>query len=105
MPVYAFRGRNVQTNESIMGERSSASPQALAAALRREQIAPISIREKSGLSFHWSPRRKVSQSEVAIFTRQFAVMLNAGLPLLCSRSLRVTSILRRHVFMSTSLPR
>ena len=81
MPVYAFRGRNVQTNESIMGERSSASPQALAAALRREQIAPISIREKSGLSFHWSPRRKVSQSEVAIFTRQFAVMLNAGLPL------------------------
>ena len=46
MPVYSFRGRNVRTNESIIGERFSASPQALAAVLRREQVAPISIREK-----------------------------------------------------------
>ncbi len=81
MPVYAFRGRNVQNNQSITGERFSASPQALAAALRREQIAPISIQEKKGPALSWSPRRKVSQGEVAIFTRQFAVMLNAGLPL------------------------
>ncbi len=82
MPVYAFRGRHVRTNESITGERFSNNPQALAAVLRREQIAPISIREKEGNKFSFGARRKkVSQDEVAIFTRQFSVMLDAGLPL------------------------
>ncbi len=46
MPVYIFRGRNLKTNESIAGERISTSAPALAAALRREQVAPISIQEK-----------------------------------------------------------
>ncbi len=82
MPVYVFRGRNIRTNESIAGERFSNTPEALAAVLRREQIAPITIHEKKseGSGFSW--RKKVSQSEVAIFTRQFSVMLDAGLPLI-----------------------
>ncbi len=83
MPIYIFRGRNVRTNESISGERFSSNPQALAAVLRREQISPLTIKEKqaekTGLSLK---RKKVSQSEIAIFTRQFSVMLNAGLPLI-----------------------
>ena len=81
MPVYIFRGRNLKTNENIAGERLSNSAQALAAALRREQVAPISIQEKKSAGLNLSLKRKVSQGEVAIFTRQFAVMLNAGLPL------------------------
>jgi type IV pilus assembly protein PilC len=83
MPVYTFRGRNIRTNESITGERFSNSAQALAAVLRREQIAPIAIREKpsSGSGFSFG-KKKVSQSEVAVFTRQFSVMLDAGLPLI-----------------------
>lgn len=81
MPVYVFRGRNVRTNESINGERFSNSPQALVAVLRREQIAPISIREKKKEGFSFSFGRKVSQVEIGIFTRQFSVMLDAGLPL------------------------
>lgn len=81
MPVYTFRGRNIRTNESISGERFSSSARALAGVLRREQIAPVAIREKesSGLSLF---RKRVSQSEVAVFTRQFSVMLDAGLPLI-----------------------
>jgi type IV pilus assembly protein PilC len=82
MPVYAFRGRNVRTNESIAGERFSTSAQALAAALRREQISPLSIQEKKPISFNFSFKKKVAQNEVAVFTRQFAIMLNAGLPLI-----------------------
>ncbi len=81
MPVYNFRGRNVRTNESVSGERFSTNPQALAAVLRREQISPMSIQEKSEkmkLSFR---KKKITQAEIAIFTRQFSVMLNAGLPL------------------------
>jgi type IV pilus assembly protein PilC len=82
MPVYVYRGRNVRTNESIAGERFSNSAQALAAVLRREQVFPIAIREKKGAGLSFSFRKKVSQEEVAIFTRQFSVMLDAGLPLI-----------------------
>jgi type IV pilus assembly protein PilC len=81
MPIYAYRGRNVRTNEAVEGERFSSSPQALAAVLRREQIAPASIREKKAQGLNFSFKKKVSQSEVAVFTRQFSVMLAAGLPL------------------------
>jgi type IV pilus assembly protein PilC len=81
MPVYTFRGRNIRTNEILSGERFSATPQALAAVLRRDQIAPIAIKEKAEAGPTFSFRSKVSQAEVAIFTRQFSVMLNAGLPL------------------------
>jgi type IV pilus assembly protein PilC len=81
MPIYTFRGRNIRTNQSISGERFSNSAQALAGVLRGEQIAPIAIREKGPSGFKLSLGKKVSQSEVAVFTRQFSVMLDAGLPL------------------------
>lgn len=82
MPVYIYRGRNIRTNRTISGERFSASPQALTAVLRREQIVPGLIREKTPVGRSFSLCKKVSQSEVAIFTRQFSVMLDAGLPLI-----------------------
>src|SRR6266511_3912336 len=81
MPVYVFRGRNTRTNENINGERFSNNPQALAAVLRREQIAPVSIKEKASAGISISFGSGVSQREVAVFTRQFSVMLDAGLPL------------------------
>ena len=81
MPVYIFRGRNIRTNENVTGERFSANAQALAAVLRREQVAPISIQEKREKKMLFSFRRSVSKAEVAIFTRQFSVMIDAGLPL------------------------
>lgn len=80
MPVYSFRGRNVRTNENIIGERFAPNAQALAAVLRREQVNPLAIQEKKEKKpFSW--RRGVPKGEVAIFTRQFSVMLDAGLPL------------------------
>src|SRR5881628_2651200 len=82
MPVYIFRGRSLQSNQTISGERFSNSEQALAAVLRREQVAPISIREKkAGGLLRLKFGSGVSQGEVAVFTRQFSVMLDAGLPL------------------------
>lgn len=82
MPVYTFRGRNLRTNENVAGERFSNSAQALAAVLRREQIAPAAITEKKTGGFSFGRKKKITQSEVAIFTRQFSVMLDAGLPLI-----------------------
>jgi type IV pilus assembly protein PilC len=82
MPVYTFRGRNIRTNESIEGERFSNSAQALAAVLRREQISPVSITEKKSSGFSFRRKKKVTPTEVAVFTRQLSIMLDAGLPLI-----------------------
>lgn len=82
MPVYQFRGRRYDTGGMIAGERTAASKQTLAAALRSEQIMPISITEK-GKEFALPRLRPggVSGKELALFTRQFSVMLDAGMPL------------------------
>ena len=71
MPVYIYRGRNIQTNENVTGERFSSSSQALAAVLRREQIAPTNIREKkeSKLSFSF-------RNEDLLTSRVFAHKMN-----------------------------
>ncbi|HYK87352.1 MAG TPA: type II secretion system F family protein [Acidobacteriota bacterium] len=81
MPVYTYRGRNVRTNAAVAGERFSNSPQALTAVLRKEQITATAIQEKKKAGFRLTFGRLVSQAEIGIFTRQFSVMLDAGLPL------------------------
>src|SRR5207249_1745598 len=80
MPVYSFRGKS-RTGTEVRGEREADTKQALVAALRREQINPLVIKEK-GKEFTL-PRigGKVKTKELAIFTRQFSVMIDAGLPL------------------------
>jgi type IV pilus assembly protein PilC len=82
MPVYVFRGRYARSNSEISGERFSNSAAALAAVLRKEQIVPVTIREKRFTKLGPFLRKKVPQIELAIFTRQFSVMLEAGLPLI-----------------------
>lgn len=82
MPIYKFKGRNYETGEAVAGQRVAQSEQMLAAALRSERIMPIRIGEKSKISLDIPlPERGPSAKELALFTRQFSVMLDAGLPL------------------------
>jgi type IV pilus assembly protein PilC len=85
MPTYVFKGRN-RLNEIVAGERVAADRPALEAALRREQVIVTSVKEKGKAAGLMSmqigkPREKVKTKQLAIFTRQFSVMLDAGLPL------------------------
>src|SRR4051795_1160642 len=82
MPTYAFKGRN-RLNELIAGEREAASQDELRALLRREQIILTSATEKGREIAipKLGRRKKVKAKELAIFTRQFSVMIDAGLPL------------------------
>lgn len=48
--------------------------------LRRRRLIPVSIREKPR-EYSFSLRRRISTRDVVVFTRQFATMVNAGLPL------------------------
>ena len=82
MPTYAFKGRN-RLNEMVDGEREAASPDELRALLRREQIVMTQASEKGRVVSipKLGRRKKVGAKELAVFTRQFSVMIDAGLPL------------------------
>jgi type IV pilus assembly protein PilC len=81
MPVFTFSGKNADGGK-ISGERTAANKQMLIAQLRRERITPGPVREKGkefALPTFGSGRVKVK--DIAIFFRQFSVMIDAGLPL------------------------
>ena len=82
MPTFVYKGRN-RLNELVSGEREADNQDALRTLLRREQIVMTSAAEK-GASVSLpklGKKRKVSSKELAVFTRQFSVMIDAGLPL------------------------
>lgn len=81
MPTYVFKGRN-RLNEIVVGERVATDRGALEAMLRREQVILTSAREKGrDISLPKIGREKVKSKDLSLFTRQFSVMLDAGLPL------------------------
>jgi type IV pilus assembly protein PilC len=81
MPVFTFSGKTA-TGEKVQGERIASSKDGLASQLRREQITPRTIREKGKeFSLPTFGSSKIKIKEVAVFFRQFSVMIDAGLPL------------------------
>ncbi|HEY0077868.1 MAG TPA: type II secretion system F family protein [Pyrinomonadaceae bacterium] len=84
MPTYVFKGRN-RMGEVIVGERAADSRDVLRQLLRREQVMLTSVKEKGkevALPLPKSVgRKKVKAKDLSIFTRQFSVMIDAGLPL------------------------
>jgi type IV pilus assembly protein PilC len=70
-------------NEVVVGERVADNREALRQVLRKEQVTLTSVKEK-GREFgipKIGGRKKVKAKELSIFTRQFSVMIDAGLPL------------------------
>jgi type IV pilus assembly protein PilC len=82
MPTYAYKGRN-RLNELVSGEKEATSQDELRKLLRKEQIVMTQVSEKGrDIAIPKIGRRKkVGSKELAIFTRQFSVMIDAGLPL------------------------
>src|SRR5438477_8291350 len=81
MPVFTFSGKDA-SGQKISGERVAANKQSLTQALRRERITPGAIREKGKeFSMPTFGSGKVKTKDIAIFFRQFSVMIDAGLPL------------------------
>src|SRR6185295_6019283 len=83
MPTYVFKGRN-KLNETVVGERVADNRDALRQLLRREQVILTSVKEKGreiGIPKLGGKRKKVKSKDLSIFTRQFSVMIDAGLPL------------------------
>jgi type IV pilus assembly protein PilC len=81
MPSFIWKGRN-RSGQIQEGQLLADSRDAAVAVLRRQQIQITSLRER-GREIKLVPRipRGVGAKRIAIFTRQFSVMLDAGLPL------------------------
>src|SRR5438132_13968210 len=87
MPTFAYTGRT-RAGQTVSGERIADTLDAASAALRRENInvtritpaaggkADAKAKEKKG-----TIGKKVAAKNLAVFTRQFSVMIDAGLPL------------------------
>ena len=83
MPTYVFKGRN-RMGEVIVGERLADNRDMLRQLLRREQVMLTSVKEKGreiAVPKIGGRSKKVAAKDLSIFTRQFSVMIDAGLPL------------------------
>jgi type IV pilus assembly protein PilC len=80
MPVFTYRGTN-RAGATINGEQTAASKAELVTQLKRQQINVTKMSEK-GKEFNLPTfGGGVDAKELAVFTRQFSVMIDAGLPL------------------------
>jgi len=80
MPVYSYSGTN-RGGTAVSGERQAGSKAELQTLLRRENITISKMKEKGREFALPTFGGGVTSKELAIFTRQFSVMIDAGLPL------------------------
>jgi type IV pilus assembly protein PilC len=80
MPDYKYQGTS-RAGASVSGVMTAANKSELATLLKRQQITATKMTEK-GKEFNMPTfGGSVKAKELAIFTRQFSVMIDAGLPL------------------------
>jgi type IV pilus assembly protein PilC len=89
MPIYKWEGKTAK-GAVKKGEMEAPSESAIRIHLRQQNIIPINISSKGkDITIRLPFKKKVQQRSVAIFTRQLATMIDAGLPLV--QSLEVLS--------------
>jgi type IV pilus assembly protein PilC len=85
MATFAYSGRT-RAGQTVSGERVADTMEAATAALKREQInvtkiTPVQAKTDAKAEKKGKTGKKVSAKNLAVFTRQFSVMIDAGLPL------------------------
>jgi type IV pilus assembly protein PilC len=79
MAVFVYQGRTASGNQN--GEIEAPDRSAAVGELRRRSILVTKISEKTAPKMSFKFGGKVKDKEMAIFTRQFSTMIDAGLPL------------------------
>ena len=82
MAKFMWEGKT-RVGGTMTGEIEAPSEAFVIAQLRRQQIVPVKVKAKPRdlrIALPWR-KGKVSKKELAVFTRQFATMIDAGLPL------------------------
>ncbi|MGH8436590.1 MAG: type II secretion system F family protein [Pseudomonas sp.] len=79
--TFSWEGTD-KKGSKIKGESSGQNPALVKAQLRKQGINPIKVRKKSASLF--SAGKKIKPMDIALFARQMATMMKAGVPLLQS---------------------
>ncbi|HEX8211769.1 MAG TPA: type II secretion system F family protein [Longimicrobium sp.] len=82
MPVFAYSARN-HTGEIIGGEIDLPTRDEVVGFLHRQRLRPVTVNAKAK-DINFTFGTGIKTREVVIFTRQFATMINSGLPLVQS---------------------
>lgn len=80
MPTFEWKGRD-RAGRAQGGVLVADSKEAVLAVLRRQQMVPITVKEKGKEIALPRFRKGIDDKTLAVFTRQFSVMIDAGLPL------------------------
>ncbi len=82
MPVYRWTGTN-RAGKKVKGQMEAPDAEAVSLALRRQRIEPIKVKAAPKDLFENVAfmQPKVKEKDIVLFTRQFATMIDAGLPL------------------------
>src|SRR3954466_6583316 len=76
--VFEWEGRD-RNGKSVRGETRAAGENQVMASLRRQGVSPTKIKKR-----RMSSGKRIKPKDIAIFTRQLATMMKAGVPLLQS---------------------
>jgi type IV pilus assembly protein PilC len=90
--VFNWTGKGAK-GAIVKGELTAGSKEEVEAYLRKQRIMPTKISPKSKPLFNMGP--KVTEKDLVIFTRQFATMIGAGLPLI--QALEILAKQTRHL--------
>lgn len=74
---FNFEGRNINTNQIVRGEVVAKDEEEARKKLQRRDIRPLSISRVKA-----KRKRRITQEDITLFTRQMATMMKAGLPLM-----------------------
>jgi type IV pilus assembly protein PilC len=88
MPVFTYKARTVG-GESQSGEITASTEADVVGQLRRRRLVVVSVKEKPK-DIKFSIGGRVKTKDLVLFTRQFATMINAGLPLVQSLDILAT---------------
>jgi type IV pilus assembly protein PilC len=80
MATFTYTGRT-RAGKTVSGEHVADTMEAAVAALRREQIQVTRINPAKAKAAKKRKEKAATAKDLAVFTRQFSVMIGAGLPL------------------------
>jgi type IV pilus assembly protein PilC len=77
--IYVWEGTDKQ-GKRLKGESRASNLNAVRADLRRQGINPLKVRKKRTSAF-FNRKQKIRARDIAVFSRQLATMMTAGVPL------------------------
>jgi len=80
MPVFAYAGK-ARGGKSVSAAIEATNLEAAKAQLRAQGITVARIEPKKPASLFGERKQKITEKDLVVFTRQFATMIDAGLPL------------------------